>query len=126
MQIRYMTATIGALNQAELTLTPGLNVIYAPNESGKSTWSRFIRNMLYGINTRDRSAFADKNRYLPWSGAPMSGRMDVEADGKSYTLQRRTRRVTAPMGDFSCTFSGTVIRKSCYLSVLRKCICFKI
>ena len=107
MQIRYMNATFGALNQAELTLTPGLNVIYAPNESGKSTWSRFIRNMFYGINTRDRSAFADKNRYLPWSGAPMSGRMDVEADGKSYTLQRRTRRATAPMGDFSCTFSGT-------------------
>ena len=107
MQIRYMNATFGRLEQSELTLQPGLNVIYAPNESGKSTWSHFIRNMLYGVNTRDRSALADKNRFAPWSGASMSGRMDVESDGASYTLQRQTRRVTAPMGDFTCTYTGT-------------------
>ena len=37
----------------------------------------------------------------------MSGRMDVEASGAFYTLQRQTKRATAPMGDFSCTFTGT-------------------
>lgn len=107
MQIRYMNATFGALEQSKLTLQPGLNVIYAPNESGKSTWSRFIRNMLYGVNTRDRSALADKNRYAPWSGASMSGRMDVRVGDEDYTLRRQTRRATAPMGDFSCTYAGT-------------------
>ena len=107
MQIRYMNATYGVLNHAELTLQPGLNVIYAPNESGKSTWSRFIRSMLYGVSTRDRSAMADKNRFAPWSGASMSGRMDVESGGESYTLLRQTRRATAPMGEFSCTYTGT-------------------
>ena len=107
MQIRAMNATFGALEQSELTLQPGLNIIYAPNESGKSTWSRFIRSMLYGVSTRDRSALADKNRYAPWSGALMSGQMEIEAEGKSYTLQRHTRRAAAPMGDFSCTFTGT-------------------
>ena len=107
MQIRSMNATFGTLEQAELALQPGLNVIYAPNESGKSTWSRFIRSMLYGVSTRDRSALADKNRFAPWNGSPMGGRMDVEANGESYILQRQTRRATAPMGEFSCTYAGT-------------------
>ncbi len=108
MQIRYMNATFGTLDQAELTLQPGLNVIYAPNESGKSTWSRFIRGMLYGVNTREKTMLADKNRYAPWSGAAMGGRMDVTAgDDEDYTIQRRTRRANAPMGDFSCTYAGT-------------------
>ncbi|MBQ2062105.1 MAG: AAA family ATPase [Oscillospiraceae bacterium] len=107
MQIRYMNATFGALEQAELKLQDGLNVIYAPNESGKSTWSRFIRSMLYGINTRDRSALADKNRFAPWSGTPMGGRMDVISAGESYTLLRQTRRAASPMGEFSCTYAGT-------------------
>ncbi len=107
MQIRYMNATFGALEQAELTLQPGLNVIYAPNESGKSTWSRFIRAMFYGVNTRDRGELADKNRYAPWSGAAMSGRMDLTVGQESYTLLRRTKRANAPMADFSCTYTDT-------------------
>ena len=107
MHIRSMNATFGKLEQAELQLQPGLNVIYAPNESGKSTWCRFIRNMFYGLNTRDRGALADKNRYAPWSGAAMHGRMDLTVDGADYTLSRNTRRANSPMGDFSCTYSDT-------------------
>jgi len=107
MQIRYMNATFGRLEQSELHLQPGLNVIYAPNETGKSTWSRFIRSMLYGVSTRDRSPLADKNRYAPWSGVAMRGRMDVEDNGERYTLLRETRRANAPMGTFSCTYTDT-------------------
>ena len=107
MQIRRMIATFGKLEQAELSLQPGLNVIYAPNESGKSTWSRFIRAMFYGVNTRDRGELADKNRYAPWSGAAMSGRMDLTVGQESYTLLRRTKRANAPMADFSCTYTDT-------------------
>ncbi len=36
MQIRHMTATFGKLSRSQLELQPGLNLIYAPNESGKS------------------------------------------------------------------------------------------
>lgn len=108
MHIRTMNATFGKLEQAELKLQPGLNVIYAPNESGKSTWCRFIRNMFYGLSTRDRGAAADKNRYAPWGGAAMRGRMDLTANGSDYTLTRETRRANAPMGEFSCVYSDTV------------------
>ena len=107
MEIHYLNATFGRLEQQELHLHPGLNLICAPNESGKSTWSAFIRTMLYGLSTRDRGPLADKNRYAPWSGAAMQGRMDLLADGRACTLLRNTRRANTPMGGFSCTYTGT-------------------
>lgn len=51
MRINKMTASFGKLENESLSLHPGLNVIYAPNESGKSTWCAFIRAMLYGVDT---------------------------------------------------------------------------
>ena len=107
MEFHYLNATFGRLEQQELRLHPGLNLICAPNESGKSTWSAFIRTMLYGLSTRDRGPLADKNRYAPWSGAAMQGRMELTADGHAYTLLRDTRRAASPMGGFSCTYTGT-------------------
>lgn len=107
MDILRLSATFGRLEQRELTLSPGLNVLYAPNESGKSTWGAFIRTMLYGLSTRERGPLADKNRFAPWSGAAMQGRMDVSAAEGDYTLLRQTRRAASPMGEFSCTYTGT-------------------
>ena len=107
MNILHLTGTFGRLDHDELTLSPGLNLLYAPNESGKSTWGAFIRTMLYGLSTRERGPLADKNRYAPWNGAPLQGRMDVSANGESYTLLRETRRTASPMGEFTCTYTGT-------------------
>ena len=42
MKIYKMTATFGKLEHAELTLQPGLNILTAPNEWGKSTWCAFL------------------------------------------------------------------------------------
>ena len=107
MHFQELNATFGKLQRAKLMLSPGLNCIYAPNESGKTTWCRFLFNMLYGINTRDRNPLADKTRYQPWSGGNMEGRLVVEIDGTSYTLQRTTKRANAPMGAFSCVYTDT-------------------
>ena len=107
MQIHSLRATFGKLQDETLALSDGLNVIYAPNESGKSTWSHFLSCMLYGVNTRDRSPLADKNRYTPWSGGNMRGRMDFTHEGQKYTVTRDTRRATAPMGEFRCTAANT-------------------
>jgi len=81
MKIKKMTAHFGALDGAELALGEGLNILYAPNESGKSTWCAFLRAMLYGVNTSQRARAGqkpDKIKYRPWSGTPMSGRMDLD------------------------------------------------
>lgn len=103
MRIYAMTATFGKLEHQTLTLEPGLNVIHAPNEWGKSTWCAFIVAMLYGIDTRERNTMntlADKERYKPWSGAPMSGRMDIQWNGRDITIERSTKGRSV-MGQFN-------------------------
>ena len=107
MDILHLTGVFGRLDHSRLDLSPGLNLLYAPNESGKSTWGAFIRTMLYGLSTRERGPMADKNRYAPWSGAPLWGRMELRTGDGDYTLLRETRRAAAPMGEFSCTYTGT-------------------
>lgn len=110
MIIRKLRASFGKLEGESLRFHDGLNVIYAPNESGKSTWCAFIRAMLYGIDSTERARegyLPDKQRYAPWSGAPMEGSMDVRAEGSDITLQRRTTVRSAPMRDFSAVYTGT-------------------
>ena len=107
MQLLHANATYGKLDQARLDLQPGLNVICAPNEGGKSTWCRFLLAMFYGLNTRQRGDLADKNRFQPWSGSLMQGKLELSVGGKELTLSRRTQRPDAPLGVFSCTYSGT-------------------
>ena len=107
MQLLHANATYGKLDQARLDLQPGLNVICAPNEGGKSTWCRFLLAMFYGLNTRQRGDLADKNRFQPWSGSLMQGKLELSAGDKELTLSRRTQRPDAPLGVFSCTYSGT-------------------
>ena len=110
MLIRRMTATFGRLREQTLELQDGLNILQAPNETGKSTWCAFLLSMLYGVNTKERDragVLADKNRYAPWDGAPMSGRLDCRAGKDALTLFRTTRRQTAPMGDFQALYTGT-------------------
>ncbi len=102
MKILTMTATFGKLAHATLTLKPGLNIIHAPNEWGKSTWCAFLVNMLYGIDTRARSsgnALADKGRYAPCSGAAMSGRIDLIWHDRKITIERSSKGRT-PFGEF--------------------------
>ena len=109
MKIKTMTATFGKLQGERLNLEPGLNVITAPNEGGKSTWCAFLKAMFYGIDTRDRDRkghLADKNRYQPWSGAPMEGEITLEWQGQDIAI-RRGPRGNAPFGSFSAVYTGT-------------------
>ncbi len=113
MKIYSMTATFGKLENQTLTFEPGLNIIHAPNEWGKSTWCAFLVNMLYGLETRvktTKTAIADKDRYAPWSGSPLSGRLDLESNGKNITIERYTKGRT-PMGEFRAyeTESGIAV-----------------
>ena len=94
MKLYSMTATFGKLENETLTLTPGLNILEAPNEWGKSTWCAFLVAMLYGIETRvhtTKTALADKERYAPWSGSPMSGSIDLCWNGRNITIQRQSK-----------------------------------
>ncbi|MGN0985696.1 MAG: ATP-binding protein [Candidatus Enterenecus sp.] len=109
MKIKKMTATFGALDRATLTPGEGLTVITAPNEGGKSTWAGFLKAMLYGVDTRDRDKtgyLADKNRYQPWSGAPMSGELELEWQGRDITLRRASSR-SGPFQSFEAVYTAS-------------------
>ena len=109
MKIRKMTADFGRLQGETLTLGEGLNVIAAPNESGKSTWCAFLKAMLYGVDSaqRARAGFLpDKTRYAAWDGGEMAGEMELCWQGKEITL-RRAALAGQPMKSFSAVYTGT-------------------
>ncbi len=111
MIIKKMTASYGCLNGDTLELKDGLNIVNAPNESGKSTWCSFIRTMLYGLNSseRDKIGFlSEKTKYHPWHGGEMAGTMDINAQGDNITLQR-SNLGKAAMRNFSAVYTGTEI-----------------
>ena len=115
MKIYSMTATYGKLEHETLTLEPGLNILEAPNEWGKSTWCSFLVAMLYGLETRVKStktALADKERYAPWSGSPMAGRIDLNWNGRDITIERKTKG-RVPLGQFAAyeTASGLPVQE---------------
>ena len=107
MIIKELEASFGKLSHNQLSLKKGLNIVYAPNESGKSTWCAFIKAMLYGIDTsqRDKIGFlSDKTRYRPWSGAAMEGSMVVSTKGRDISIQR-TAQGSAPMRRLKATYT---------------------
>lgn len=110
MKIHRLSATFGRLGQETLELRDGLNILQAPNETGKSTWCAFLAAMLYGVNSRERDKagfIADKNRFAPWSGAAMAGRLDCRVGSDELRITRETRRQNAPMGEFTAVYAGT-------------------
>lgn len=109
MIIKCMEASFGGLENAHMELEPGLNIVEAPNEAGKSTWCGFIRTMLYGINTSQREKaglLPDKKRFLPWGSYPMTGAMRIEWRGGDVTLSR-SGAAGKPMGACDAKVSGT-------------------
>lgn len=110
MWIRRMQAVFGKLQGETLELKEGLNILEAPNEGGKSTWAAFCRAMLYGVNTAERSkngSLPDKKRYLPWSGAPMEGVMELSCSRGEITLYRSAVGAGKPMGPCTAVYTGT-------------------
>ncbi len=102
MKILSMRASFGKLQNAELALHEGLNIITAPNESGKSTWASFLLAMFYGIDSSERATRTNlpaKTKYRPWSGAAMEGRVELEWNGRHIALER-TGKPRAPMSEF--------------------------
>ncbi|MGA2256383.1 MAG: AAA family ATPase, partial [Thermoguttaceae bacterium] len=62
----------------------GLNVVYGPNEAGKSTLLHFIRSALYGFSP-------DRRRYLPpIHGGRPGGWLEVSGAGGQFQIARYT------------------------------------
>ncbi len=84
----------GQFHGKDVTLAPGINVVYGANEAGKSTTKDFIVDMMYGID-KSRGVGARFDHYeqkKPINGAAFSGAMQVSVNGASYLIERNFSR----------------------------------
>lgn len=81
----------GKIHDKSLTLSPGINVLYGENESGKTTTHNFIKSMFYGVQ-RQRGKAARNDAYTtyePWENpAVYGGTLWFTSGGRSYRLSR--------------------------------------
>lgn len=98
----------GKLENVQYQFSPRINVIYGPNESGKSTLMQFLKAMLFGLEkTRVRKTLDTYNKYEPWdTPAYFFGSMIFETGNQKFLLERnfyhkekRTRLVNVRDGE---------------------------
>lgn len=73
----------GNLENKEINLENGINIVYGKNESGKSTLLNYIKNIFYGISkNKNGRDISDYERYKPWGKEDFSGKLKYELDNK--------------------------------------------
>lgn len=86
MYIEKLSITsFGRLNDFELELEPGVNIIEGENESGKSTIAAFIKFMFYGLPPKDRAAV------IGWDSSAAAGTLTLRTDTHRYRIERVLR-----------------------------------
>lgn len=93
MQIRQISAALGKLPPKQLTLQPGLNIIYTPHES-PSAWCQFLQGMFYGLPQ-------------PQDGSPLTGTLTLDRQNQSYTLTRSNVPSIESADTFTCLHTDT-------------------
>lgn len=89
MVIKNITInSFGKLNNYSLDLSDGLNVVYGPNEYGKTTIMEFIKLMFYSRNEKTATDKLIREKYKPWNGSKMSGSIIFEHGGQTYKVQK--------------------------------------
>lgn len=80
----------GKFHDKDIVLTPGLNIIYGPNEAGKTTTKDFIVDMLYGIDKQAGAAprFDHYEKRRPINGDSYSGSMEITTEDGQYVIER--------------------------------------
>jgi DNA repair protein SbcC/Rad50 len=83
----------GKLDNCNFEFRDGLNLVYAPNEGGKSTLQRFLAGMLYGQLRADlkvqRRVDPWVDQFKPWRGSEYGGILWCRlADGSVMELHR--------------------------------------
>lgn len=88
----YISA-FGGLKDYTLELADGFNCIFGENENGKSTVSAFIKMMFYGSGRAVKQLSKNaRQKYSPWSGDAMAGRIYFEHGGYNFCLEREFKK----------------------------------
>lgn len=103
MRFEKVTAiAFGPFSNQSLSLTPGMNVLFGPNEAGKSSWQAAIYAGLCGVRRGAGSNQADREfreRHQPWGAQSWSASVVVALEGGHryelrHDLMSKTCRVT--------------------------------
>ena len=80
----------GNIENKDINLEEGINIIHGANESGKSTLLNYIISIFYGISrNKDGKALSDYEKYKPWNSNEFSGRISYKLeDGEKYEIFR--------------------------------------
>ena len=80
----------GNIENKDINLEEGINIIHGANESGKSTLLNYIISIFYGISrNKDEKALSDYEKYKPWNSNEFSGRISYKLEnGEKYEIFR--------------------------------------
>lgn len=80
----------GNLQEKDIELSDGINIIYGKNEAGKSTLLKFMINSFYGTSKNKKGReFSDYDRYKPWGKDDFSGKIKYKLDnGEEFEVFR--------------------------------------
>lgn len=80
----------GNIENKDINLEEGINIIHGANESGKSTLLNYIISIFYGISrNKEGKALSDYEKYKPWSSNEFSGRISYKLEnGEKYEIFR--------------------------------------
>ncbi|HBR32753.1 MAG TPA: hypothetical protein DD733_11800, partial [Clostridiales bacterium] len=72
---RIEISSFGKLKMLSIVPDKGINLLSAPNESGKSTLAAFIKFMFYGYTSGRMQSILenDKKLYTPWDNPQSEG-----------------------------------------------------
>ena len=91
MKINYLKINgFGKIKNKEINLEKNINLIYGKNESGKSTFLKFIYCMLYGVSkNKNGKEISDFEKYKPWNSEEFSGKLNYILDnGEKFEVFR--------------------------------------
>ena len=87
---RIDISAFGGIKNLSLTPSKGINLITAPNESGKSTIAAFIKFIFYGFGGQRKQALAENERslYMPWDGSRAGGGITLSSPEGRFRIER--------------------------------------
>lgn len=83
--------SFGGLSNREIRLDDGVNVLYGPNESGKSSVAMFVKFIFYGLSAKSPKSGepSERARYINRLTGQAAGYLLLETDeGVEYRIER--------------------------------------
>ncbi len=80
----------GRWSEKSFDFDEGFNLVFGPNEAGKSTLLQFIQYIFYGLGDLRGKSLSEKPRELfyPWGGEHYGGSIRFSLMGREYKLDR--------------------------------------